>query len=99
MWYAIQSTDHPDSLPLRRQNRAAHLERLEALRDQGRLLLAGPLPAIDAQDPGPAGFTGSLEVARFDTLEDARTWADRDPYASGGVYAKVEIYPFIPVLP
>lgn len=99
MWYAIQATDHPDSLPLRRQSRAAHLARLETLRDQGRLLLAGPLPAIDAEDPGPAGFHGSLVVARFESLAEARAWADDDPYLEAGVYAAVEVYPFKPVLP
>lgn len=99
MWYAIQATDHPDSLPLRQQNRAAHLARLEKLRDQGRLLLAGPLPAIDAEDPGPAGFRGSLVVARFESLVMARAWADEDPYLEAGVYATVDVFPFKPVLP
>lgn len=99
MWYAIQATDHPDSLPLRQQNRAAHLARLEELRDQGRLLLAGPLPAIDAEDPGPAGFRGSLVVARFESLATARAWTDEDPYLEAGVYATVEVFPFKPVLP
>lgn len=99
MWYMIHAEDLPDSLDKRLAARPDHLARLNTLKDQGRLLLAGPLPSIDAEDPGPAGFTGSLVVARFDTLEDARRWADQDPYASGGVYANVEIYPFIPVLP
>lgn len=99
MWYAIHAIDHPDSLPARRKNRAAHIARLEALRDEGRLLLAGPLPAIDADDPGPAGYSGSLVVARFESLAAARAWADLDPYVSGGVYAEVGIFPFKPVLP
>lgn len=99
MWYAIHGVDHPDSLPARRENRAAHIARLEALRDEGRLLLAGPLPAIDAEEPGPAGFSGSLVVAGFASLEDARAWADDDPYVAGGVYAEVQVFPFKPVLP
>jgi hypothetical protein len=99
MWYAIQGHDVPDSLPSRRQARPAHLARLEALRDAGRLLLAGPHPAIDAEDPGPAGFTGSLVVAEFDSLDAARAWADADPYVEAGVYARVDVRPFRPVLP
>jgi hypothetical protein len=99
MWYAIQGHDVPDSLPSRRQARPAHLARLEALRDAGRLLLAGPHPAIDAEDPGPAGFTGSLVVAEFETLDAARAWAEADPYVEAGVYARVDVRPFRPVLP
>jgi uncharacterized protein len=99
MWYAIISTDVENSLPLRAKARPAHVERLNDLLDQGRLLLAGPHPAIDAEDPGPAGFTGSLVVADFPTLEDATDWANADPYVTGGVYAKVIIKPFKKVLP
>jgi hypothetical protein len=99
MWYAIHAIDHPDSLALRRQARPAHLARLEALVNQGRLLVAGPLPAIDAEDPGPAGFSGSLVIARFESLTEARSWADADPYREAGVYAELRVYPFKPVLP
>lgn len=93
MWYAITGTDRKDSLDARTAARPAHLARLEALRDQGRLRLAGPFPAIDAEDPGPAGFTGSLIVAEFASLPDAQAWADADPYVSAGVYASVEVRP------
>ncbi|WP_300618958.1 YciI family protein [Dokdonella sp.] len=99
MWYAIVGTDHADSLERRTSVRPAHLERLHALRDQGRLLLAGPFPAIDAEDPGPAGFSGSLIVAEFDDLAAARAWADADPYVSAGVYREVSVRPFRKVLP
>ena len=99
MWYAILARDVPDSLQRRLAARPAHLERLSALRDEGRLLLAGPLPAIDTEDPGPAGFSGSLVVARFDSLDAARAWADADPYVAAGVYRDVEIHPFRKVLP
>jgi uncharacterized protein len=99
MWYAILSEDVPDSLALRTPVRSAHLQRLEALKQQGRLLLAGPHPAIDAEDPGPAGFTGSLVVAEFASLEEARRWADADPYFAAGVYATVSVKPFRKVLP
>ena len=99
MWYAIQGHDTPESLPRRQKARSAHLARLEALRDAGRLLLAGPHPAIDAEDPGPAGFTGSLVVAEFENLDAARAWADADPYVEAGVYARVDVRPFRPVLP
>lgn len=94
MLYAIMSEDVADSLPLRQSVRPAHLQRLQALRDAGRLLLAGPLPAVDNADPGPAGFTGSLIVAEFSSLEDARSWADADPYVAAGVYARVSVKPF-----
>lgn len=99
MWYALLARDVPDSLERRLAARPAHLDRLHRLRDDGRLLLAGPLPAIDAEDPGPAGFSGSLVVAEFASLEDARTWADADPYVTAGVYRDVEIHPFKKVLP
>lgn len=99
MWYLILGHDRPDSLAARRAARPAHLARLEALRDEGRLKLAGPLPAIDAVDPGPAGFTGSLIVAEFSTLEEAKAWAELDPYGTAGVYADVTVKPFLAVLP
>lgn len=99
MWYALLARDVPDSLERRLAARPAHLDRLHRLRDDGRLLLAGPLPAIDAEDPGPAGFSGSLVVAEFASLEDARAWADADPYLAAGVYRDVEIHPFKKVLP
>lgn len=99
MLYAIISQDVADSLPLRKQARADHLARLETLRDQGRLILAGPHPAIDSDDPGEAGFTGSLVVAEFDSLESAQAWADTDPYIKAGVYANVIVKPFKKVLP
>ncbi|HRO87588.1 MAG TPA: YciI family protein [Chiayiivirga sp.] len=99
MWYALLARDAPDSLERRLAARPAHLERLHRLREDGHLLLAGPLPAIDAEDPGPAGFSGSLVVAEFASLEDARTWADADPYVTAGVYRDVEMHPFKKVLP
>lgn len=99
MWYAIISEDVSNSLPLRKGVRADHLARLNRLRDEGRLLLAGPHPAIDSEDPGEAGFTGSLVVAEFHSLEEAQNWADNDPYVSAGVYASVVVKPFKPVLP
>ena len=99
MWYLIHGIDHPNSLEARKAARPAHLSRLESLRDQGRLKLAGPLPAIDAEDPGPAGFTGSVIVAEFPSLADARAWADADPYVAAGVYARVDIRPLRIVLP
>ncbi len=99
MWYMILSQDVDNSLPLRAQARPAHLARLEALQDQGRLLLAGPLPAIDSENPGEAGFTGSLVVADFPSLEAAQGWADADPYVAAGVYANVLVKPFKKVLP
>jgi len=99
MWYAILGSDKKDSLAARRAARLAHLARLEALRDAGRLRLAGPLPAIDAEDPGPAGFAGSLIVAEFASLEAARAWADEDPYIAAGVYARVDVWPFKQALP
>ncbi len=99
MWYAIIGTDHPDSLEHRMAARPAHVARLEALLEQGRLLIAGPFPAIDAEQPGPAGFTGSLIVAEFDALEDAERWAQADPYVESGVYASVTVKPFRKTLP
>lgn len=99
MYYAIIGTDTAGSLDKRLGARAAHLARLRALQDEGRLLLAGPHPAVDAEDPGPAGFTGSLIIAEFASLADAQTWADADPYVSAGVYADVTIKPFRKVLP
>ncbi|MBI5462840.1 MAG: YciI family protein [Gammaproteobacteria bacterium] len=99
MLYAIVSRDHANSLEKRLAARPAHLARLETLRDAGRLILAGPYPAIDSNDPGPAGFTGSLVVAEFASLEAARAWADADPYLSAGVYADVQVKPFKKVLP
>ena len=81
------------------QARPAHLSRLLALKEAGRLLLAGPCPAIDAEDPGPAGFSGSIVIAEFQSLEAARAWADADPYVEAGVYARTEVRPFRPVLP
>lgn len=99
MLYSIISQDIKNSLPLRKQSRSAHLERLEALKSQGRLIVAGPNPAIDNEDPGEAGFTGSTVIAQFDSLEDAQNWADNDPYITAGVYASVSVKPFKLVLP
>jgi uncharacterized protein YciI len=94
MRYVIIGHDVPNSLEQRLAARPAHLARLTALRDAGRLTLAGPCPAIDSADPGPAGFVGSVIVADFDSLQDARAWADADPYVAAGVYARVDILPF-----
>ena len=99
MWYLIEGYDGTDVLDRRLAARPQHLARLTALRDAGRLLLAGPCPAIDAEDPGPAGFSGSLIVAEFVSLEEARAWADADPYVAAGVYERVEVRPFRRVLP
>lgn len=99
MWYVIEGYDGADVLTRRLAARPAHLVRLNALRDAGRLMLAGPCPAIDAEDPGPAGFSGTLVVAEFPSLEDARAWAEADPYAQAGVFARVEVRPFRRVLP
>ena len=98
MLYTIISRDLPESLDRRRGARPAHLARLIALRDEGRLVLAGPHPAIDAEEPGPAGFTGSLVVAEFPSLSAARAWADADPYAEAGVYTEIQVKPFKQVL-
>ncbi len=99
MLYAITGRDVEASLERRKEARPQHLARLQALRDEGRLLLAGPFPAIDADDPGPAGFSGSLIVAEFESVDAARAWADADPYVAAGVYAEVEVRPFKKVLP
>jgi len=99
MWYVIYSQDHENSLQARLQTRAAHLARVQDLLSQGRLLLAGPRPAIDSEDPGPAGFQGSLIVARFDSLTEAQAWAEADPYVAAGVYQRVEVSPFKRVMP
>jgi uncharacterized protein YciI len=99
MLYAIISRDQEESLERRLQARPAHLERLEALREAGHLILAGPHPAIDSPDPGTAGFSGSLVVAEFPSLDEARAWAEADPYVEAGVYAEVEVKPFKKVLP
>jgi len=99
MWYVIIAQDAPNSLELRMAHRPAHLARLQAMLDQGRLLLAGPMPAIDSADPGPAGFQGSLIVAEFENLQQAQTWAEQDPFVAAGVYQKVDVKPFRKTLP
>jgi uncharacterized protein YciI len=99
MWYVIHGTDVDNSRERRLTVRTQHLARLQKLRDEGRLLLAGPFPAVDASDPGPAGYTGSLVVAEFDALDEARAWAEADPYVAAGVYANVSVKPFRRVLP
>jgi hypothetical protein len=99
MWYAIIGTDGKDSLAARLAARPEHVARLESLRDAGRLRLAGPFPAIDAEDPGPAGFTGSLIVAEFPSLAEARAWAELDPYLAAGVYSAVDVRPLRITLP
>ena len=99
MLYAIVGEDRADSLAARLAARPAHLERLKALQEEARMILAGPCPAIDSPDPGPAGFTGSLIVAEFASLEAAKVWADADPYVAAGVYAKVSVKPFKKVFP
>jgi uncharacterized protein YciI len=99
MWYAIISQDVENSLEKRLSVRPAHVARLETLKDEGRLLIAGPHPAIDSEDPGSAGFTGSLVVAEFDSLLTAQSWADADPYVAAGVYNNVMVKPFKKVLP
>ena len=99
MLYMIYAEDAENSLAARLATRAAHLQRLEALRDEGRLVIAGPLPAIDSNDPGDAGFSGSLLVIEFPSLQAAQEWADNDPYAAAGVYAKITVKPFKYVLP
>lgn len=99
MLYAINAEDTPDSLEKRLAARSAHLERLKALQQDGRLVLAGPYPTIDSPDPGPAGFSGSLIVAEFESLSAARAWAEADPYVTAGVYATVTVKPFKKVLP
>lgn len=99
MWYAILAEDAPGTLDLRMEARPRHLARLEQLKTEGRLLLAGPHPAIDSENPGPAGFTGSLVVAEFESLAAAKAWAGKDPYQEAGVYARVSVKPFKKVLP
>ncbi|PSU48673.1 hypothetical protein C9J12_11525 [Photobacterium frigidiphilum] len=99
MWYVIFSQDVENSLERRLSVREQHLARLQALQAEGRLLVAGPMPAIDSENPGEAGFTGSTVIAEFNSLEDAKTWADADPYIAAGVYANVIVKPFKKVLP
>ena len=99
MWYMILGRERDNALAARMAARPAHLARLQALADAGRLKLAGPLPALDAEDPGPAGFTGSLVVAEFASLAEARAWADDEPYLAAGVFTSVDVRPFRPVLP
>ena len=99
MLYAILSDDVTNSSPLRASARQPHLARLKALQEAGRLILAGPHPAIDSVDPGIAGFTGSLVIAEFDSLDEATTWANADPYVKAGVYASVSVKPFRKTLP
>ncbi|WP_312252904.1 YciI family protein [Stenotrophomonas sp.] len=99
MWYVIEGYDDQDVLAQRLQVRPQHLARLQALNDQGRLLLAGPCPAIDSEDPGPAGFSGSVVIAAFDSLAQAQEWAETDPYVAAGVYVRTQVRPFRKVLP
>ncbi|WP_444921527.1 YciI family protein [Microbulbifer sp. CnH-101-G] len=99
MWYAIISEDVSDSLPLRKKARPDHIARLNRLKDEGRLLVAGPHPAVDSEEPGEAGFNGSLVIAEFSSLDEAQAWADGDPYVAAGVYASVAVKPFKLVLP
>ena len=99
MWYAITGIDIANSLDKRKAARPAHVARLQKLLEEGRLLLAGPFPAIDAEDPGPAGFSGSLIIAEFDDLDAAKAWADADPYREAGVYKEVTVRPFRKTLP
>ena len=99
MLYAILAYDVTNSSPLRKTARPSHLKRLEKLVAAGRVIVAGPLPAIDAEDPGPAGFTGSLTVAEFESLEQAKAWAEKDPYAEAGVYESIVVKPFKQVFP
>lgn len=99
MYYAIISEDIAQSLPKRKLARPEHLARLNDLKNQGRLLVAGPHPCIDSEDPGEAGFSGSLVIAEFDSIQSAQTWADNDPYVAAGVYQKVSVKPFKKVLP
>lgn len=99
MWYVLIGEDTPDSLELRRTNRPDHLDRLKALQADGRLLVAGPCPAIDSPDPGPAGFSGSLVIAEFDSLTDAEAWLAEDPYVTAGVFARTSVKPYLKALP
>ena len=99
MWYVIYSKDRENALAARLKARPDHIERVQVLLDEGRILLAGPRPAIDSPEPGPAGFEGSLIVADFESLEEAEAWANEDPYVLAGVYESVEVSPFIKVMP
>jgi len=99
MWYSLVCTDVAESLAFRKAARPAHLQRLEVLRDAGRLLVAGPNPSIDSEDPGAAGFSGSIIIAEFDSLAAAEEWAAQDPYQAAGVYASVSVKPYKKVLP
>ena len=99
MWYVIHSQDNPNSLEKRLNARPGHIERLKTLLNQGRLMVAGPLPAIDNADPGPNGYEGSLVIAEFDSLEDAKEWAQNDPYVIHGVYCSFSVRPFKKVFP
>lgn len=99
MWYLIVAKDHPDSLVRRLAARNDHLARLRVLMDQGRLKLAGPMPAVDNADPGAAGFVGSALVVEFASLAEVQAWVTEDPYFAAGVYASADIFPFKPVLP
>jgi uncharacterized protein YciI len=99
MWYVITGKDAPDALAIRRRVRPAHLKRAKALADSGRMLVAGPCPAIDSPDPGPAGFTGSVIIADFPSLQAAQDWIAQDPYVTEGVFESHEVRPFLKVLP
>jgi uncharacterized protein YciI len=99
MWYVIIGKDAPNALEIRKRVRPAHLARARQLVEEGRMLVAGPCPAIDSPDPGPAGFTGSVIIAEFASLQDARAWVAADPYVMDGVFESVEVRPFLKVLP
>lgn len=99
MWYVITGKDGPDALAIRKRVRPAHLERAKVLADAGRLLVAGPCPAIDSPDPGPAGFSGSVIIAEFPSLQAAQEWIAQDPYVTEGVFESHEVRPFVKVLP
>ena len=99
MWYVIHASDREDSLEARKEARPVHLARLEELLAQGRLLVAGPMPNTDSEDPGPAGFSGSTIIAEFDSLDNARKWAGEDPYVALGIYEYVDVRPFVKALP
>ena len=99
MWYCIYAKDSPNSLENRQLKRPEHIKRLKLLQDMGRLLLAGPFPNVDSEDPGPEGFSGSLIIAEFETLDAAKKWADDDPFSHAGVYKSLEVKPFKKTLP
>jgi uncharacterized protein YciI len=99
MWYVIIGKDAPGALETRKRVRPAHLERAKALADAGRMLVAGPCPAIDSPDAGPAGFTGSVIIAEFPSLQAAQDWIAHDPYVTAGVFESHEVRPFVKVLP